>query len=184
MIEYKLHVARQALRLTLKSFAIAIVSVTALIFLAGAIARTTDSAVRARNDFTMLTKKFGAIDQLTRDNDSLAGVTEKLESAIPTMDDLTRVEEYLTVTAVQTTNDITMQFSGGVGPSVGNALAELPLTIQLSGTQKTLSDFLRTLESAPYLISVKSVSLSFSDSAPDAVTAQIAATLFLETNSR
>ncbi|MEK7494046.1 MAG: hypothetical protein AAB630_02715, partial [Patescibacteria group bacterium] len=99
MIEYKLHVTRQALLLTLKSFAIAIISMAALIFLAGAIGRTTDNAVRARNDFTALTKKFGAVDQLARDNDSLGGVTEKLEGAIPKMDDLTRVDEYLTAPA-------------------------------------------------------------------------------------
>ncbi len=181
MIEYKLHVTRQALLLTLKSFAIAIISMAALIFLAGAIGRTTDNAVRARNDFTALTKKFGAVDQLARDNDSLGGVTEKLEGAIPTMDDLTRVEEYLTATAARTTNDIALQFSGGAQPSTGDALAELPITIQLSGTQRSLIDFLRALESAPYLTSVKSVSLAFTDSAPDAITANISATLFLKT---
>lgn len=190
MIEYKLRITRQTILLALKSFAIALISVTALIFIAGAITRATNGAVSARDDFAMLTKKYGIVDQLARDADSVASATEKLESATPTMDDITLVEEYLNATAAKTMNDITPHFSAGIQPSESTALAELPIAIQLAGTKQSLVDFLRTLETAPYIFSVKSVTLSFAHGtpdaplSPDALTAQISATVFLETKPR
>lgn len=189
MIEYKLHITRQTLLLAVRSFAIALVGMIALVFMARGITRATDSAVSARNDFATLTKKYGIVDQLTHDNDAFGATIEKLESAAPTMDDLPRVEEYLNAVAAKTMNNAVLHFSSGVTPGGAGALAELPLSIQLAGTQRSFVAFLHALETGPYIISIKNISFTFARAeqstspAPDALIAQITASVFIKTNS-
>lgn len=178
-MEYRLTTTKQALVVILRSFSIAAVSVVALFIIARGVTRTTETVITTRNDFAAFAKKHGMLDQLTRDYESIKDATAQLDGAIPTMDNATVVADYLAATAAQTANTVALRFDSSVKASEGAPLNELGFSMRVEGNTASLLAFLRKIETAPYLITVKSISLSFDNALTGPVSAQMSAAVYL-----
>lgn len=178
-MEYRITTTKQALIVILKSFGIAMVSVVALFIIARGITRTTNAVITTRNDFAAFAKKHGMLDQLARDYESIKDATAQLDGAIPTMDNATVVADYLTATAAHTANTVVLRFDSSIKSSEGMPLNELGFSMRVEGNTTSLLAFLRKIETAPYLIPVKNISLSFGNALTGPVSAQISAIVYL-----
>ena len=178
-MEYRLTTTKQAFIAILRAFGIAIISVVVLFVIARAVTRTTNTIVTTRNDFAAFTKKHGMLDQLARDYELIKDATTQLDGAIPTMDNATVVADYLTATAARTANTVALHFDSSVKASEGTPLNELGFSMRVEGNTASLLEFLRKIESAPYLITVKNISLSFDNALTGPVSAQMSAAVYL-----
>ena len=178
-MEYRLTTTKQAFIAIIRAFGIAIISVVILFAIARAVTRTTNTIVTTRNDFAAFTKKHGMLDQLARDYELIKDATTQLDGAIPTMDNATVVADYLTATAARTANTVALHFDSSVKASEGTPLTELGFSMRVEGNTASLLEFLRKIESAPYLITVKNISLSFDNALTGPVSAQMSAAVYL-----
>lgn len=161
--EYTLHTGKRAIFIALRTSAIAIASLLALFFLAQGIARVTESIVSARNEFAALTAQYSTLDRSEQDRETLKGVTEKLEEMTPTIDTIPAVEDFLTGAAAKTNVLLSFTFASFPVQNAAGTLEELGVTFRIEGGEQSLLAFLKMIETAPYLIAIRDISMTFTD---------------------
>ncbi len=176
------HITRKWIRLALRVLGITLASVVALIVLADHISRAALDIERARAERASFHAKYESFDRLKADRARVEPHLTKLETAIPAVDSFPVVSDYLASAVAKTSNTATVRFDS-VPSFRGGALGELGFSLQLNGSLFTITDLLRELESAPYFISVRSVSISFAQGAQGQAEAALSGVLYLKESS-
>lgn len=161
--EYTLNIGKRTVILALRTSAISVVSLLALFFLARSIANSTENIVAARNEFAALTAQYGTLDRSEQDHEMLKGVTEKLEAITPTIDTVPAVEDFLMSAAAKTNVLLSVAFASFPNQNTTEALEELGITFRIEGGEQSILSFLTMIENAPYLVAIRGVSLTFTD---------------------
>lgn len=161
--EYTLNTGKRTFVLALRTSAIAAAGLLALLFLAQSIASATENIVAARNEFTALTAQYGTLDRSERDYEMLKGVTENLEAITPTIDTVPAVEDFLTGAAAKTNVLLSFAFASFPTQNTTGTLEELSVTFRIEGGEQSLLAFLNMIETAPYLIALRDISLTLTD---------------------
>lgn len=161
--EYTLNTGKKTVVLALRTSAIAVASVLALLFLAQSIARSTENIVAARNEFAALTAQYSALDRSEQDYETLKGVAEKLEAMTPTIDTVPAVEDFLTSAAAKTNVLLSVAVASFPSQNTTGTLEELGITLRIEGGEQSLLAFLTMIENAPYFIALRDISMTLTD---------------------
>ena len=148
--------------LAMKFGGIAVIGLFILLLVANKIEHKANEVVKERGSFAAFAKKFALFDQLKANYDAVQDNIAKLENAVPTLDNITAPVDYINTVAIKTSNIMKIKYGTSVS---ANELMfnEFAFTAQLTGNMQTVTNFLKELEKAPYLIEIKNVSLSFED---------------------
>lgn len=161
--EYTLNTGKRTFVLALRTSAIAVASLLALLFLARGIASSTENIVAARDEFTALSEQYGTLDRSEQDYEALKGVAEKLETMIPTIDTVPAVEDFLTGAAAKTNVLLSIALASFPAQNTTGTLEELGITLRVEGGEQSLLSFFNMIETAPYLIAIRGISMTLTD---------------------
>lgn len=179
MKDYAIPVIKKGFVLVVKSAGIALVSVVILLFIGRAINAKTEEIIKARSEFSAFTKKYELFDQLKKDSEFAEQNKAKLDNALPSVDHLTMVSDYLNSVASKTSNIATIHF--GITVSTNELeVSEISFSISNIGTFQSLTDLLDEIENAPYFMGIKNISLSFQDGIAGQTSASLTGVAYLK----
>lgn len=122
-----------------------------------------EKSIQEKRQASLLLERRAEHLELLRDDIALVGGTEKiLRGLFPTFETISDYTGALESVAKQTSINTVFTFGSPVAypQSVPpDAVSQLPYTSTLNGSVSTITNYLRRIESLPYLTSVSSVSL-------------------------
>ena len=161
-IEYKIHIAKKIALMAARSGGLAILSVALLIFIGKQIGSTAEKITKSRADLAAFTKKYELFDQIKKEHTDLSGKIPRLESILPSIDNLPAAVDYLNALGAKTNNILSINF--GQGMKINElGLGEITLTLRVAGTPQSVNEFLAAVENAPYFVKINNIALSFED---------------------
>ncbi|OGD31819.1 hypothetical protein A3C91_00125 [Candidatus Azambacteria bacterium RIFCSPHIGHO2_02_FULL_52_12] len=177
--EHLPHVTKRGFLLALRSFGIALTCVILLVFIGGRIHANVTEITKARNEIAAFSAKYEQFDQLKKDRETVQSSLGKLENAIPTADNVTIVVDYINSLGIQTGNIVVARFDSNTRANEG-AFDEIGFSLSVNGTLPSVLNLLSQIESAPYLIAVKTVSLAAEASLSRQLAAQLSGVAYLQ----
>ena len=160
--EYTINTAKKILVMVGRSAGVAIVSVALLIFIGKQIGSTAEKITKSRADLAAFTKKYELFDQIKKEHTDLSGKIPRLESILPSIDNLPAAVDYLNALGAKTNNILSVNF--GQGMKINElGLGEITLTLRVAGTPQSVNEFLAAAENAPYFVKINNITLSFED---------------------
>lgn len=162
MTDYKLPIIKKGIMLIARSLGVALASIIVLIFVGRAISAQTQEIIKKRGEFSAFTKKYELIDQLKKGDEFAKQNKAKLDNALPSVDNLTAMSDYINSAANKTGNIATTHFDTTIRTDELE-ISEISFSINNIGTFQSLTDLLGEIENAPYFMGIKNISLSFQD---------------------
>ena len=161
------------------SLAIIATAVLVIVFLSRKIDNKVQDISGERNDFNMFSKRQEVANQLKTNSAQAGERIAKLEALLPTWDNASEVIEYLS--AIGAKSNVIISVRTGSSPSFNpeSTVGTFDFSADITGTKATLLDFLQKLDKASYLITIKSMSLAFTDGQDSQLTAKISGIIYL-----
>lgn len=141
-----------------RPIAIAIVSVAVIIFGYTRIKSQSAEAARLQNEFALLISKSDSQLSLRQDYANAKPEMVKLEQTLPTTDELQRIADTITLTAINAGNGISLRLTSQLEPASKNANFD----VRMNGTADSLFSFLSQLEKLPYFTETRDFNISMS----------------------
>ncbi len=157
------HFHKKGLLLVLRSSGITLIGVIALIVMGVKINTVTAEIVKSHNQLALVTTKLERFDMLKKDAELVEGVTTKMNSAIPTMDTMPTVVDYINTLGVLTQTTVSVQFDSRGRVNADNTLGKISFSLQASGPVPLIENLFKKIENSPYLINIESITLSMLD---------------------
>ena len=150
-----------------------------LIFIGKQISAKAEKIKDKRNNFVAFTKQHDSFGQLQSAYASTQKNMAKLESAIPSLDNISEAADYLNSIGPQTSNIVSIKFNPTPHFTSEEEFGSLGFSMNIRGTMITLLDLLKKIETAPYAIEIKNVSLSVGGSVEGEIAASAAGVIYL-----
>lgn len=181
MIKLVPHISKKGFLLVARSSGIMLLSAALLVFMGIKINSVTTAIVKSHDQRTAFTAKFERFDILKKDAEAVAGVTTQMNAAIPTMDTMPTVVDYINTLGARTQTTVAVQFESNAHASGTGTLAEVGFAFQASGPLPSILDLFKKIENAPYLISIRSVNISLPDQETNQVAVQANGSVYIQT---
>ncbi|MEK7520379.1 MAG: hypothetical protein AAB581_04035 [Patescibacteria group bacterium] len=159
--EHRAGVRKKVLLVLVRATVITAASIAFILFAGGRMNDTAEELVVARNELAVFSKKQSLLDTMGHDAEVATRITARVANTFPSEDNVTVVADYISGlgTKLNVTTDVQFGFvTEGSAP-----FEELPFSMRISGTHDTVLTMLSALETGPYFIAVRSVSLTYSD---------------------
>lgn len=141
-----------------RPMAIVIVSIAVVVFGYARIKSQSAEAARLQNEFALLISKSDSQLSLRQDYANAKPEMVKLEQALPTTDELQKIADTITLTAINAGNGISLRLIS----QLESASKDANFDVRMNGTADSLFSFLSQLEKLPYFIETRDFSVSFS----------------------
>lgn len=181
MIKFIPHINKKGLLLVARSSGITLLSAALLVFMGIKINSLTAAIMKSHDQRATFTAKFERFDTLKKDAELVAGVTTQINAAIPTMDTMPAVVDYINTLGARTQTTVAVQFDSNARPGGTGALGEVTFALQANGSLPTILDLFKKIENAPYLINIRSVNFSLADQGTNQVAAQANGSVYIQT---
>ena len=175
------HISKKGLLLVARSSGITLLSAGLLVFMGIKINSITAAIVKSHDQRAAFTAKFERFDALKKDAESVAGITTQMNAAIPTMDTMPMVVDYINTLGARTQTTVAVQFDSNARANETGALGEVGFAFQANGQLPAILDLFEKIENAPYLISIRSVNVSLGDQTTNQVAVQTNGSVYIQT---
>lgn len=175
------HINKKSILLLSRSFGITLICVASIMFMGVKINSITKNIVTSHNQLAKSTIKLEQFDSLVKDAESVTGIVKQLNAAIPTMDTMPIVIDYMNALEPQTQTVMTIRFDPTTRFNENDSLGKLNFSLDASGQLSALVDLLKKMEEAPYLISIQSLTLSPIDDITNQIDMRANGSVYIQT---
>lgn len=173
------HTARKWLILAVKLLGITAASAVCLFYLSGKITKTTRAVEQARASLAAFHAKYDLLGQVRGNKEFIEPHLARLEAAIPTVDSFPVVSDYISGVAIKTSNVLIARFDP-IPTLNERALRELSFSLNIKGNLSSIERFLAELETAPYFVEVRSVSVTLTSGLAGQAAADLTGVIYLK----
>ena len=179
MTKRQVETIKEGVRLAGVSLAVAVAAVLIILFFSRKINGKVNDISGKRNDFNIFSKRQEVANQLKTNSAQAGERIAKLEALLPTWDNAMTVINYLNAIGAQSNNIVSVRTGSSPSFSQELTVGTLDFSADITGTKATLLDFLKKLDKAGYLITVKNMSVAFTNGQDSQLTAKISGVIYL-----